>query len=47
MLRSAGFQITAHPEQEVYICRRRQLSDDQPRAVYPPKNNSEQIKIDR
>jgi tRNA (mo5U34)-methyltransferase len=22
MLRSAGFAITAHPEQEVYICRR-------------------------
>src|SRR4051794_20939469 len=39
MLRSAGFQITNHPEQEVYICRRGQLSDNQPRAVYPPKNN--------
>ncbi|HZD92159.1 MAG TPA: TIGR04290 family methyltransferase [Pseudolabrys sp.] len=24
MLRSAGFEITAHPEQEVYICRRGQ-----------------------
>ena len=23
MLRSAGFEITSHPEQEVYICRRR------------------------
>ncbi len=23
MLRSAGFEITAHPEEEVYICRRR------------------------
>lgn len=39
MLRSAGFKITAHPEQEVYICRRTQLPDNQPRAVYPPKNN--------
>jgi tRNA (mo5U34)-methyltransferase len=38
MLRSAGFHITDHPEQEVYICRRTELSDDQPRAVYPIKN---------
>lgn len=37
MLRSAGFQITDHPEQEVYICRRGTITDDQPRAVYPPK----------
>ena len=35
MLRSAGFKITAHPEQEVYICRRTELSDKQSRAVYP------------
>ena len=36
MLRSAGFEITAHPEKEVYICRRtEQLPDNQPRAVYP------------
>jgi tRNA (mo5U34)-methyltransferase len=37
MLRSAGFEITAHPEQEVYICRRAALPDKQPRAVYPTK----------
>jgi tRNA (mo5U34)-methyltransferase len=37
MLRSAGFEITAHPEQEVYICKRTDLPDDQQRAVYPPK----------
>lgn len=37
MLRSAGFEITDHPEQEVYICRRGQITDGQPRAVYPPK----------
>jgi tRNA (mo5U34)-methyltransferase len=37
MLRSAGFEITEHPEQEVYICRRGKLMDDQPRAVYPTK----------
>jgi tRNA (mo5U34)-methyltransferase len=35
MLRSAGFEITAHPEAEVYICRRAALHDKQPRAVYP------------
>ena len=27
MLRSAGFDILAHPESEVYICRRRELPD--------------------
>jgi tRNA (mo5U34)-methyltransferase len=37
MLRSAGFEITGHPEKEVYICRRSTLIDDQPRAVYPTK----------
>ena len=37
MLRSAGFKISAHPEQEVYICRRAELPDTQPRAVYPEK----------
>ncbi len=37
MLRSAGFEITNHPEQEVYICRRGKITDGQPRAVYPPK----------
>ena len=40
MLRSAGFEITAHPEEEVYICRSIQLPDapDGPRAVYPAKS---------
>lgn len=33
MLRSAGFQITDHPEQEVYICRSVELPSD--KAVYP------------
>jgi tRNA (mo5U34)-methyltransferase len=37
MLRSSGFEITEHPEKEVYICRRGKLIDDQPRAVYPSK----------
>lgn len=37
MLRSAGFEISAHPEQEVYICRRGELVDNQTRAVYPSK----------
>jgi tRNA (mo5U34)-methyltransferase len=39
MLRSAGFEIAAHPEEEVYICRRRELPElpDGPRAVYPAR----------
>lgn len=37
MLRSAGFEIAAHPEKEVYICRRATLPDNQLRAVYPVK----------
>jgi tRNA (mo5U34)-methyltransferase len=37
MLRSAGFEITAKPEAEVYLCRRAHLPDDQPRAVYPAR----------
>jgi tRNA (mo5U34)-methyltransferase len=43
MLRSAGFEITAHPEEEVYICRRAELPDNQPRAVYPAQQK--QIRI--
>jgi tRNA (mo5U34)-methyltransferase len=37
MLRSAGFSIEAHPEEEVYLCRRVELPDapDGPRTVYP------------
>ena len=37
MLRSAGFEIVAHPEAEVYLCRRSELSElrDGARAVYP------------
>src|SRR5215212_373725 len=35
MLRSSGFEVVEHPEQEVYLCRRGRLPDDQPRAVYP------------
>jgi tRNA (mo5U34)-methyltransferase len=34
MLRGAGFDILAHPEQEVYLCRR---NDTQTGAVYPAK----------
>lgn len=33
MLRSAGFEIVSHPEQEVFICRRREIAE--PGAVYP------------
>lgn len=37
LLRSSGFEITAHPEDEVYLCRWRALPDapDGPWAVYP------------
>jgi tRNA (mo5U34)-methyltransferase len=37
MLRSAGFQIVAHPEEEVFLCKRVELpaAPDGPRAVYP------------
>jgi tRNA (mo5U34)-methyltransferase len=37
MLRSSGFQIVQHPEQEVFICRKTALPDEEPRAVYPAK----------
>jgi len=37
MLRSAGFEIVDHPEQEVYLCRRGSLPDGEPRAVYPSR----------
>jgi tRNA (mo5U34)-methyltransferase len=36
LLRSAGFEILNHPEEEVYICRRRPLRDG-PRAVHPAR----------
>jgi tRNA (mo5U34)-methyltransferase len=37
MLRSAGYAIVGHPEDEVFICRHQQAPDDEPRAVYPAK----------
>jgi tRNA (mo5U34)-methyltransferase len=42
MLRSAGFTILNHPEEEVYICRRQDLPQlpDGPRAVYPARKES-------
>jgi tRNA (mo5U34)-methyltransferase len=35
MLRSAGFEILEHPEDEVFVCRRRSLPNG-PRAIYVP-----------
>lgn len=35
MLRSAGYETVAHPEEEVYVCRHAALPDAEPRAVYP------------
>lgn len=40
MLRSAGFEITDHPEAEVYVCRRSELPDEMPRAVYPAREEA-------
>lgn len=39
MLRSAGFEILDHPEDEVFICKRRDLPEppEGPRAVYPAR----------
>lgn len=37
MLRSSGFVIIGHPEQEVYVCRRSEITFQQPKAVYPKK----------
>jgi len=39
MLRSAGFDVLARPEEEVYVCRRRELNteDWDHRAVYPSR----------
>jgi tRNA (mo5U34)-methyltransferase len=39
MLRSAGFDITAHPEREVYICRRG-ARPELPGAVYPRRTGN-------
>jgi tRNA (mo5U34)-methyltransferase len=36
LLRSAGFEIIRHPEEEVFICRRQELPDGS-RAVYPDR----------
>jgi len=42
MLRSSGFEIVAHPELEVYLCRRQNVADppEGPRAVYPIRPQS-------
>ena len=39
MLRSAGFRIVAHPEEEVFLCKRVEAppGPDGPRAVYPAR----------
>jgi tRNA (mo5U34)-methyltransferase len=36
MLRSAGFEILSHPEQEVFVCRKQELKKED-RAVYPAR----------
>jgi tRNA (mo5U34)-methyltransferase len=44
MLRSAGFQVMAHPEEEVFLCKRVELppGPDGPRAVYPASERDAQ-----
>ena len=37
MLRSAGFRIEAHPESEVFVCRRAEPADARYGAVYPAR----------
>jgi tRNA (mo5U34)-methyltransferase len=37
MLRSAGFEILRHPEEEVFVCRRAARPDDGYGAVYPAR----------
>jgi tRNA (mo5U34)-methyltransferase len=39
MLRSAGFEITAHPEAEVYLCRRTDAAKPDG-AVYPARGRN-------
>jgi tRNA (mo5U34)-methyltransferase len=39
MLRSAGYDVIAHPEGEVFICRHVAIADREPRAVYPPQRS--------
>lgn len=43
MLRSSGFKIEAHPEEEVYVCRRveQEQAPDQPWDVYPAAHPAE------
>lgn len=41
MLGSAGFEITAHPETEVFVCQRVEVDGEEPRAVYPAKGRNE------
>ncbi len=40
MLRSAGFEIESHPEEEVYICKWREQPQDAYGAVYPAKGDA-------
>lgn len=42
MLRSAGFSIEAHPEEEVYLCRWRpiEVPPDGPHCVYPASSSN-------
>jgi tRNA (mo5U34)-methyltransferase len=41
LLRSAGFAIISHPEEEVFLCRRQELPDGS-RAVYPARQEAHQ-----
>ena len=38
MLRSAGFSVLAHPEEEVFVCKWRPLATGEQNAAYPARN---------
>ena len=40
LLRTAGFDIVGHPEEEVYLCRRRELALGEGNAAYPARPNA-------
>jgi tRNA (mo5U34)-methyltransferase len=37
MLRSSGFDVLQQAEEEVFLCRRAEITDGEPRAVYPAR----------
>jgi tRNA (mo5U34)-methyltransferase len=42
MLRSSGFEVTAHPEPEVFLCRKVERPADWYGPVYPAKGPAQE-----